>query len=178
MVVRTFLWLSLVSAAHGFLAPAPRALKPLSTRRGEALYASKAKQGLFSPAVEATKAIMGEQELLEFRAKVILEHSKVIGKFVDTHDSKFGQIALKTLFDAADKNDDGTLDVDEVRGALNALGFTWLDEDKSGQLVGRADVNGDEVIDFEEFAKAAPKVLRTNLVKLAKQNGNDLGFLV
>jgi hypothetical protein len=34
------------------------------------------------------------------------------------------------------------------------------------------------VIDFEEFAKAAPKVLRTNLVKLAKQNGNDLGFLV
>ena len=83
MVVRTFLWLSLVSAAHGFLAPAPRALKPLSTRRGEALYASKAKQGLFSPAVEATKAIMGKQELLEFRAKVILEHSKVIGKFVD-----------------------------------------------------------------------------------------------
>ena len=35
-----------------------------------------------------------------------------------------------------------------------------------------------EVIDFEEFVKETPKVLRVNLVKLAKSNGHDLGFLV
>ena len=34
-----------------------------------------------------------------------------------------------------------------------------------------------EVIDFEEFVKETPKTLRTSLVKLAKQNGHDLGFL-
>ena len=33
------------------------------------------------------------------------------------------------------------------------------------------------VIDFEEFVKESPKALRVNLVKLAKANGHDLGFL-
>ena len=33
------------------------------------------------------------------------------------------------------------------------------------------------MIDFEEFVKETPKTLRTSLVKLAKQNGHDLGFL-
>ena len=41
-----------------------------------------------------------------------------------------------------------------------------------------ADANGDGFIDFEEFCKDAPKTLRMQLIKLAKQNGNDLGFLV
>ena len=34
-----------------------------------------------------------------------------------------------------------------------------------------------DIIDFEEFVKETPKTLRTSLVKLAKQNGHDLGFL-
>ena len=34
-----------------------------------------------------------------------------------------------------------------------------------------------DVIDFEEFVKETPKTLRTSLVKLAKSNGHDLGFL-
>jgi len=34
-----------------------------------------------------------------------------------------------------------------------------------------------DVIDFEEFVKETPKTLRVSLVKLAKQNGHDLGFL-
>ena len=34
-----------------------------------------------------------------------------------------------------------------------------------------------DVIDFEEFVKESPKALRVNLVKLAKANGHDLGFL-
>ena len=40
------------------------------------------------------------------------------------------------------------------------------------------DANGDGVISIEEFCTEAPKTLKTNLVKLAKQNGSDLGFLV
>ena len=33
------------------------------------------------------------------------------------------------------------------------------------------------VIDYEEFVNEAPKTLKTNLVKLAKNNGAELGFL-
>ena len=57
----------------------------------------KAKYGLFSPLVPAGRAVMGDQELLQLRAKVIQAHSKVIAKFVDTSDSKFGQIALRKV---------------------------------------------------------------------------------
>ena len=39
-------------------------------------------------------------------------------------------------------------------------------------------MDDNDVIDFEEFCKEAPKTLRTNLVKLAKANGDELGFLV
>ena len=38
-----------------------------------------AKNGIFSPAVKVLKSAMGEKELNEFRAKVISQHSKVIG---------------------------------------------------------------------------------------------------
>ena len=142
------------------------------------LFANRAKRGLFSPAVDKTKYIIGEEKLTQLRAKVILEHSKVIGKFVDTSESKFGRIALKTLFAAADSNGDGQLSVEEIRSACYALGFSWLDKEKTEKLVERADIDGNEYIDFEEFCNSAPKVLRTNLIKLAKKNGNDLGFLV
>merc|ERR1719409_932568 len=115
------------------------------------------KFGLFSPVV--------------LGAKVIAEHTKVISNFVDTHESKFGQIALKKLFEAADADGNGTLDKEEVRAALLALGFTHLKDSQIDGIVGRADVDDNEVIDFEEFVKATPATLRTNLVKLAKQNG-------
>ncbi len=57
-------------------------------------------------------------------------------------------------------------------------GFSWLKDDKVDGLIARADADLNAEIDFEEFVKAAPQTLRTNLIKLAKQNGNDLGFLV
>merc|ERR1719488_156535 len=120
---------------------------------------------------------MGEQELKEFRASVIAKHSKVISAFVDTSESPFGQLVLKRMFEAADKDGNGTLDREEIRDALRALGFTFVQDKQIEQIMGRADENSDEVIDFEEFVKEAPKSLRTNLVKLAKQNGHDLGFL-
>ena len=72
----------------------------------------------------------------------------------------------------------GTLDKDEVTAALKDLGFDFLDEKQVAQIVGRADKDGNEVIDFEEFVKETPTTLRRGLVKLAKKNGHDLGFLV
>eukprot|EP00441_Pelagodinium_beii_P042309 CAMPEP_0197646638 /NCGR_PEP_ID=MMETSP1338-20131121/23769_1 /TAXON_ID=43686 ORGANISM="Pelagodinium beii, Strain RCC1491" /NCGR_SAMPLE_ID=MMETSP1338 /ASSEMBLY_ACC=CAM_ASM_000754 /LENGTH=173 /DNA_ID=CAMNT_0043220293 /DNA_START=108 /DNA_END=629 /DNA_ORIENTATION=+ len=138
-----------------------------------------AKVGLFSPVVEGAKMLMGEEELNKLRGEVIKAHTQVISTFVETSESKFGKIALQKLFEAADKDSSGQLDKEEIRSCLIDLGFNWMDNDKKIEgLVSKGDLNGDEEIDFEEFVKQAPKTLRQNLVKLAKQNGNDLGFLV
>lgn len=133
--------------------------------------------GIFAPVVLQAKKSFGVNEINALRAKVIAEHTKVIAKFVDTSESPFGRIALKALFEAADKDGNGTLDRDEVEAALLALGFTHLNDKKIEGIVARADVDDNQVIDFEEFCREAPKTLRTNLVKLAKDNGHDLGFL-
>ena len=138
----------------------------------------KAPQGIFAPAVLGAKKVMGEQKLKEFRASVIAEHTKVISNFVDTSDSPFGQIVLRQMFEAADKDGSGDLSKEEVRDALNALGFTFIEDKQMAQIWKRADKDGNNVIDFEEFVQETPKTLRTSLVKLAKQNGHDLGFLV
>jgi len=122
--------------------------------------------------------VMGEQKLKEVRAAVIAKHSRVIQEFVDTSESKFGQLVLQRMFEYADKDGNGTLDKEEVRAALMDLGFDFLDETKVDKLVQNADKDQNDVIDFEEFCTSTPKLLRTNLVKLAKKNGHDLGFLV
>jgi len=138
-----------------------------------------AKSGIFSPLVEGAKGVMGAEELTKLRGEFIKAHGNVIAQLVDTSESKFGKIALKKLFEAADKDGSGSLDREEVKAALQSLGFQWMEEEKKvTNVLTKADADGDEEIDFEEFAKTAPKVLRQNLVKLAKQNGNDLGFLV
>jgi hypothetical protein len=136
------------------------------------------REGLFAPLVIGAKQVMGEQKLKELRASVITKHSKVIANFVDTSESKFGQLVLKKMFDYADKDGNGTLDKEEVRSALLDLGFDFLDEKQVASIMKNADKDKNDVIDFEEFVKATPKSLRTNLVKLAKNNGHDLGFLV
>ena len=134
-------------------------------------------QGIFAPAVGLAVEVMGRKELNAFRASVIAEHTKVISAFVDTSESRFGQIALRSLFEAADKDGNGTLDKQEVKDALNAVGFTFIEDKQVDVIFKRADSDKNEVIDFEEFVKETPKTLRTSLVKLAKQNGHDLGFL-
>jgi len=120
---------------------------------------------------------MGDKELNKLRGDVIAQHSAVISAFVDTSESKFGQLMLKRMFEAADKDGNGTLDKEEVRAALQALGFDFLEEKQVSGIMQRADDDDNEVIDFEEFVKEAPRTLRTNLIKLAKKNGHDLGFL-
>lgn len=133
--------------------------------------------GLFAPVVMATADVMGRKELNKLRADVIAKHTEVISAFVDTSESEFGRIVLRKMFEAADKDDNGTLDREEVRDALHALGFTFIENKTLDKIMDRADVDGNEVIDFEEFVTETPKTLRMSLIKLAKKNGHDLGFL-
>ena len=147
--------------------PAPKKKPPVK----------KNAEGIFAPAVLLTKEIMGVEELNKLRGKIIAMHSDVIGKFTETAQSEFGNQVLKVLFTLADKNGDGTIDEEELAQALRALGFDFLKEKQIAGIFERADGDGNGKLDFEEFEKAAPKTLRTSLIKLAKKNGHDLGFL-
>jgi len=135
------------------------------------------KEGVFSPLVKTAKNVLGEKELNQVRAKAIGLHSDVIGKFVDTADSDFGNQVLKALFSLADKDRNGTVEEEELSTALKALGFDLKPKQISG-IFQRADVDENGALDFEEWRREAPKTLRTNLIKLAKKNGGELGFLV
>lgn len=136
------------------------------------------KEGVFSPIVVATKNVLGDEKLNKLRGNVISLHSDIIGKFVESSSTDFGQAVLARLFALADKKKDGALDTDELANALHVLGFSWLKEKQIMGIVKRADTDKNGVIDFEEFLREAPKTLRTNLVKLAKKNGGEMGLLV
>lgn len=138
---------------------------------------NKNADGIFAPAVLLTKDIVGEGELNKLRAKIIGLHSDVIGKFTATAQSEFGNQVLKVLFDLADKDGNGTIDEEELRVALKAIGFDFLKEEQIDGIFDRADGDKNGQLDFEEWQKAAPKTLKASLVKLAKKNGHDLGFL-
>jgi hypothetical protein len=136
------------------------------------------KEGIFSPLVIAAGTILGPEQLNKIRAKVISLHSDIIKSFVDTADSSFGKAVLVQLFNAVDTDNSGYIDKDELGVALGLLGFRWLKEKQIDGIFSRADVNGDGMISLEEFMDEAPKTLKTNLVKLAKNNGGDMGLLV
>ena len=72
---------------------------------------------------------------------------------------------------------DGTVDRDELERALKKLGFYHLSSAQIDAIMNRADEDDNCVIDYDEFVDNAPKALKVNLVKLAKNNGADLGFL-
>jgi Ca2+-binding EF-hand superfamily protein len=69
------------------------------------------------------------------------------------------------------------VDEEELAQALTRLGFEWLKDKQVKGILERADRNHDGRIDLEEWMSEAPKTLRTNLIKLAKKNGGELGFL-
>ena len=102
---------------------------------------------------------------------------KVIQAFVDTSVSPVGTIALKKLFQLADMDHNGSIDRDELGAALRKLGFSHLSTKQIDQILNRADKDDNFEIDYDEFVREAPKTLKTNLVKLAKDNGSALGFL-
>jgi hypothetical protein len=138
---------------------------------------AKNKDGVFSPVVLTAKKVIGDERLNKIRAKVISMHSTVIGNFVETYDSALGRSVLKSLFMVADLNKSGTIDEEELASALNTLGFSWLESKQIQGIYKRADLDENGSIDFDEFMKEAPKTLRTNLIKLAKKNGGDMGLL-
>lgn len=136
------------------------------------------KEGILSPVVKVAKVALGEKKLNQVRGKVITIHSGVIKSFVETSDSAIGQAALVSLFALADTNGDGRIQKEELSAAVNNLGFTWLKEKQINGIFKRGDLDGNGTLEFEEFVQEAPRILKTNLVKLAKKNGGDLGFLV
>ena len=136
------------------------------------------KEGVFSPIVFASKVIMGDDNLNKLRGKVIALHSDVIGSFVDTHTTSVGSAVAQNLFVVMDANNDGTLDKDELKAAFQKLGFTWLQDKQVDGIMNRADKDKNGVIDYDEFEEELSKTLRTNLIKLAKKNGEAMGLLV
>lgn len=159
---------------------APAASTPAATKKAapKKKKGGVHKEGVFSPIVVAAGAVLGEDQLNKVRAKVITLHSDIIKSFVDTSDSAFGRAVLRQLFNVVDADNSGYLDKSEVATALNLLGFKWLKEKHVEKIFERADANGDLEISMEEFVEEAPRTLKTNLVKLAKNNGGDMGLLV
>jgi hypothetical protein len=136
------------------------------------------KRGVFSPIVQVSKIAVGEDRLNKIRAKVISLHSDIIANFVNTSDTVVGNLVLKQLFEFTDKDHSGTIDESELRAALETLGFDWLKEKQITGIFERADSDANGAIDIDEWIQEAPKTLRTNLIKLAKKNGGDMGLLV
>ena len=170
------LCLVLVASAHAF-APGAASVRSFAPVRATPVTMGGAKDGPFTPLVKLTSRIMGKQRFLSFRGKVIGEHTKVIQAFVETADSPFGCMALKRLFEIADMDGNGTIDEEELKIALKKLGFSHLKDEQISKILERADGDDNCVIDYDEFVAEAPKTLKVNLVKLAKQNGAELGFL-
>ena len=88
------------------------------------------------------------------------------------------QNVLVKLFAIVDKDGNGSIDKEELALAFETLGFSWLKEKETDKIFKRADKDKNGEIDFDEFVAETPKTLKTNLVKLAKKNGDEMGFLV
>lgn len=136
------------------------------------------KEGVFSPPVKVAYGMFGEAAIKKLRAKIISAHTELIGDFIDTSQSGFGDAVLTALFNLADEDGNGTIEVEELTRALRALGFDWLDEKKIAGLVKKIDKDKNGVIDLAEWKEGAPKTLKQNLTKLAKKNGGDMGLMV
>ena len=156
----------------------PKMAKKPMAKKKKAAGGPAHKAGVFSPIVYAGKMVLGDEQLNKLRAKIISLHSNLIKDFVSTHDSAFGQAVLRSLFEISDLDKDGKLSRDEVASALRSLGFEWLKDKQIDGIIKRADTDENGYICIDEFCVEAPRTLSTNLVKLAKKNGGDMGLLV
>ena len=60
---------------------------------------------------------------------------------------------LRATFDSFDEDNNGYLSADELYGAMNALGLQCTRADAEAKLR-EADIDGDGVVNFDEFARA------------------------
>ena len=169
---------SSTTAATTITESAPKMAKKPMAKKKKAPGGPAHKAGVFSPIVYAGKMVLGDEQLNKLRAKIISLHSNLIKDFVSTHDSAFGQAVLRSLFEISDLDKDGKLSRDEVASALRSLGFEWLKDKQIDGIIKRADTDENGYICIDEFCVEAPRTLSTNLVKLAKKNGGDMGLLV
>jgi hypothetical protein len=138
----------------------------------------KGSSGPFEPVVLLARDVIGAKEVQKLRAQIIKEHAGVIANFVATADSAFGNVVLKTLFQIADKDGNGTVDREELKEALDALGFVATSDKDIEKIMKKVDKDKNASLDFEEFKAGAEPILKNQLTQLAKANGHDLGFLV
>lgn len=139
--------------------------------------ASKHDGGVFSPVVNFSRAVLGDEKLKKIRQTVINAHSDTISAFVDTSSTEFGDAVLRTLFKLADADGNGTICEQELEDSLQSLGFSWVNEKQAKTMFKRTDKDKNGEIDMDEWIQAAPMTLRVNLIKLAKKNGEDMGLM-
>eukprot|EP00929_Paragymnodinium_shiwhaense_P118777 TRINITY_DN90697_c0_g1_i1.p1 TRINITY_DN90697_c0_g1~~TRINITY_DN90697_c0_g1_i1.p1 ORF type:complete len:184 (+),score=60.43 TRINITY_DN90697_c0_g1_i1:102-653(+) len=139
--------------------------------------AGAAKDGIFTPTVMGFKVLLGEKNLEAIRGFLIKAHGDAQAAVIETHETEFGQGVMQWLFNEADVDGNGTIDKAELKDALQRLGFEWMDDDRVDKLFKKADKDGNDEIDLEEFKTVSPKFIKQSLIKLAKKNGADLGFL-
>jgi len=140
--------------------------------------AMRADVGYFSPLVEITRNIVGEDKLVEMRKAWIQHHTKVISAGVlFAADKNLGRAIAKQLFAAADVDHSGQLDKGEVFAAVHKAGFSWMTRRKVESLMGNADNDMNNMIDYDEFEEIAPSTLRKSFAKLASVRGRWLGLL-
>jgi len=166
----SYLVVSNVFGRQVFVGVQPSLRAPNVARAGK-------KEGVLTPFVEGVRVIVGEDKLKEVRLKVIQAHGQVMADFIGTADTDNGQFALRKLFEAADTDGSGAVDREEMKVALQKLGFSWADDKKVDNIFKKGDKDKSDTIDFEEFVEVAPVILKQNLLKLAKENGGELGFL-
>eukprot|EP00929_Paragymnodinium_shiwhaense_P082843 TRINITY_DN4385_c1_g1_i1.p1 TRINITY_DN4385_c1_g1~~TRINITY_DN4385_c1_g1_i1.p1 ORF type:complete len:184 (-),score=41.87 TRINITY_DN4385_c1_g1_i1:325-876(-) len=139
--------------------------------------AGAAKDGIFTPTVVGFKVLLGQKKLDAIRGYLIKAHGDAQAAAIDTHETTFGQGAMEWLFNRADQDGNGVIDKAELKEAVQRLGFAWMDDKKVDQLFKKADKDENDEIDLQEFKTVSPKYFKQSLIKLAKKNGSELGFL-
>lgn len=135
--------------------------------------------GVFSSVVLLAKDVLAEETLNKVRGGLISKLSDLISGFVFTAaDSEIGKSILIRLFEATDKKKDGLVDADkELTEGLHSIRICLApgEANESYSVACRHGRKGR--YEKGEWLVAAPKTLRTNLMKLAKKNGGHPGFL-